>query len=245
MFELYGTGMKTQQLEEEEEELFICHIHSYTEYNQQWMCALHLTHPSAHTHTHTHTTLRCPGSSWGFGALLKGFTSVVDNSCRSREPTTSDYKSSALSIRPLSLSIITYSYTVLFHIQCGSVKSNAILIKIHKHITCLTKIHKHINKHPAPPDCLTAFSPRLWEPWTHITPPLSETPNNPPPPPYHITGKKLFKLFISVQFKCATHRWADLHKPPVATHSPLHALDTFTHHCVSIIPQRTDCNIRL
>ncbi len=35
MFELYGTGMKTQQLEEEDEELFICHIHSYTEYNQQ------------------------------------------------------------------------------------------------------------------------------------------------------------------------------------------------------------------
>ncbi len=34
MFELYSTGMKTQQLEEEEE-LFICHIHSYTEYNQQ------------------------------------------------------------------------------------------------------------------------------------------------------------------------------------------------------------------
>ncbi len=30
---------------------------------------------------------------------------------------------------------------------------------------------------PAPPDCSTAFSPRLWEPWTHITPPLSETPN--------------------------------------------------------------------
>ncbi len=34
MFELYGTGMKTQQLEEkeEEEELFIRHIYSY---NQQ------------------------------------------------------------------------------------------------------------------------------------------------------------------------------------------------------------------
>ncbi len=42
---------------------------------------------------------------------------------------------------------------------------------------------------PAPPDCSTAFSPRLWEPWTHITPPLSETPNTPPPPPYHISGK--------------------------------------------------------
>ncbi len=59
------------------------------------VCALHLTHPSAHTqqwdmkkHTHTHTLwtpplssglpmLRHPGSSWGFGALLKGLTSVV------------------------------------------------------------------------------------------------------------------------------------------------------------------------
>ncbi len=35
MFELYGTGMKTQQLEEEDKELFICHVHSYTEYKQQ------------------------------------------------------------------------------------------------------------------------------------------------------------------------------------------------------------------
>ncbi len=33
---------------------------------------------------------------------------------------------------------------------------------------------------PAPPDCSTAFSPRLWEPWTQITPPPSETPCKPP-----------------------------------------------------------------
>ncbi len=26
-----------------------------------------------------------PGSSWGFSALLKGLTSVVDNSCRNRD----------------------------------------------------------------------------------------------------------------------------------------------------------------
>ncbi len=43
---------------------------------------------NTHTHTHTHTVntypeqweavlLRCPGSSQGFGALLKGLTSVV------------------------------------------------------------------------------------------------------------------------------------------------------------------------
>ncbi len=45
------------------------------------------THPEQWTHTHTWSSgqpaLRRPGSSWGFGALLKGLTSVVDNSCRS------------------------------------------------------------------------------------------------------------------------------------------------------------------
>ncbi len=30
-------------------------------------------------------TFRRPGSSWGFGALLKGLTSVLDTSCRSRD----------------------------------------------------------------------------------------------------------------------------------------------------------------
>ncbi len=47
------------------------------------ICALHLTHPSAPTQQWTHTRssgqpmLRHPGSSWGFGALLKGLTSLV------------------------------------------------------------------------------------------------------------------------------------------------------------------------
>ncbi len=49
------------------------------------MCSLNLTHPSAHTPGAVHATLRCPVSSWGFGALLKGLTSVMDNSCRSRD----------------------------------------------------------------------------------------------------------------------------------------------------------------
>ncbi len=118
------------------------HTHTHT-HLEQWAHTHTHTWSSGNTHTHTHThthtwssgqsTLRRPGGSWGFSALLKGLTSVVDNSCRSREPTTSDYKPSALSIRTAT-SILTYSYTVLLHIQCGSVKSNVILIKIHKHI---------------------------------------------------------------------------------------------------------------
>ncbi len=43
--------------------------------------------PSKCTHTWSsgQPTLRRPVSSWGFGALLKGLTSVMDNSCRSRD----------------------------------------------------------------------------------------------------------------------------------------------------------------
>ncbi len=61
---------------------------------------------------------------------------------------------------------------------------------------------------PAPPDCSTAFPPRLWEPWTHITPPLSETPNNPPP---HLTTSqekktvKLLSLCNSGERACTSH----------------------------------------
>ncbi len=64
----------------------------------------------------------------------------------------------------------------------------------------------------APPDCSTAFFPRLWGPWTQLTPHLSETPYKPPtswnmtpppppPPPKNLTAsqKKLSNFFV--QFK--------------------------------------------
>ncbi len=82
------------------------------------------------------------------------------------------------------------------------------------------------------PNCSTAFFPRLWEPWTQITPPPSETPCKPLPPetwtpppspntpPTLPHQRKNCELFF-VQFKCATHRWVGLYKPPVVTHSPL------------------------
>ncbi len=99
------------------------------------ICALPLTHPSAHSHTvnththreHTHTPWThththpeqwavnaCPGSSWGFGVLLKGssvvvlkverehctFTPHTNNPCRTWDsnPRPSCYKSDSLSL---------------------------------------------------------------------------------------------------------------------------------------------------
>ncbi len=61
-------------------------IHNYTEYNQQWN-VFSAFNPSKCTHTWSsgQPTQRRPGSSWGIGALLKGLTSVVDNSCLSRD----------------------------------------------------------------------------------------------------------------------------------------------------------------
>ncbi len=50
------------------------HTHTHT-HLEQW----------AHTHTHTWSSGQSGEQSGGFGALLKGLTSVVDNSCRSRD----------------------------------------------------------------------------------------------------------------------------------------------------------------
>ncbi len=67
--------------------------------------------------------------------------------------------------------------------------------------------------HPAP----------LWNPmqtptsWNMDPPPSPPLPS-PPLQPYH-TKEKTVNFFV--QFKCATHRWVGLYKPPVVTHSPL------------------------
>ncbi len=50
---------------------------------------------------------------------------------------------------------------------------------------------------PAPPDCSTAFPPRLWEPWTQITPPPSETPCKPlPPETWTMHSHSLYSLYF-------------------------------------------------
>ncbi len=66
----------------ENENCFICHIHKFTEYNQQWnVCSAFNPSKCTHTWSSGQPTLQRPGSSWGFSALLKGLTSVMNNSC--------------------------------------------------------------------------------------------------------------------------------------------------------------------
>ncbi len=62
-------------------------------------------------------------------------------------------------------------------------------------------------------------TPTSWN-MDHLTPPLQTPPNLTTP------KKKLYETFLC-NSKCATHRWVGLYKPPVVTHSPLCALDTF------------------
>ncbi len=101
------------------------HTHTHLE---QW----------AHTHTHTHTwsSQRCGVRGAVGGSVpcsrvsLQSWT--IPAGAENPQP-----QITSPTLYPLGHdcpSIITYSYTVLLHIQCGSVKSNAILIKIHKPI---------------------------------------------------------------------------------------------------------------
>ncbi len=62
-------------------------------------------------------TVRRPGSSWGFSALLKGLTSVVDTSYQSRDSNpqpwvTSGFKSNALSIRPRLFTVTIFIHNI-------------------------------------------------------------------------------------------------------------------------------------
>ncbi len=52
---------------------------------------------------------------------------------------------------------------------------------------------------PAPPDCSTAFSPRLWEPWTQITHAPLWNPKHPPPPLTTSQEKLLNFYFCAIQ----------------------------------------------
>ncbi len=80
------------------------------------MYSLHLTHPKwTHTRSSGQPCYMAPGSSWGFGALLKDTSVVVlkeeralvihsptNNPCRTRDsnPQPLDYESDSLTIRP-------------------------------------------------------------------------------------------------------------------------------------------------
>ncbi len=61
---------------------FICHIHNYTEYNEEWNVFSAFKPIQVEQWA---TDIAAPGEQFGFGTLLKGLTSVVDTSCQSRD----------------------------------------------------------------------------------------------------------------------------------------------------------------
>ncbi len=121
------------------------------------------THAHTHTHTdtpgavETHTHTHTPGAV-GTHTQTHTHRAVGSQSCSVRGAVGGSVPCSRVSLQSWTIpagaenpqpqitspalyplghgcpSIITYSYTVLLHIQCGSVKSNAFLINIHKHI---------------------------------------------------------------------------------------------------------------
>ncbi len=130
----------------EEEEFFICHIHNYTEYNQQWnLCSAFNPSKCTHTWSSGQPTLGRPGSSWGFGTLLEGLTSVVDNSCRSRDsnpqPRVTSPTLYPLEPRLPRLRLYQIVYTrLLYQIVSHSIVSN----KSSKILTTLFLLKKNI-----------------------------------------------------------------------------------------------------
>ncbi len=101
---------------------FICHIHNYTEYNQQWnlfsafnpsKCTHTWSSGHTHTHTHTHpeqwaTEAAAPGEQLGVRCLAQGsHLSHVQFLPEPRfEPTTLGYKTNSLSIRTTTARVI-------------------------------------------------------------------------------------------------------------------------------------------
>ncbi len=86
------------------------------------------------------------------------------------------------------------------------------------------------SNHPAPP-----LKPHANPYLLKHGPPPPPSPNT--PQPYHTKEKKKNYETFLCNSKCATHRWVGLYKPPVVTHSPLCALDTF--HTLLCVPNPT------
>ncbi len=87
-----------------------------------------------HTHTHTHTHTGARGAVGGSVPCSRVSTQSWTIPAGAENPQPQITSPTLYPLGHGCTSIITYSYTVLLHIQYGSVKSNAILIKIHKHI---------------------------------------------------------------------------------------------------------------
>ncbi len=122
---------------------------TYTEYNDEWN-VFSAFNPSKWSSGQP--TLRRPGSSRGFGALLKGLTSVVDTSCQSRDSNPQPWVTKALSIRPQLPPQLE-----LFRVLIWGMGLNRQVIQdnphiLIAHITCPLLLNKDMAAKSMPPD---------------------------------------------------------------------------------------------
>ncbi len=104
---------------------FICHIHNYTEIitssiTSNEMCTLHLSHPSAHTLGAVGSRHCCARGAVGGSVPCSRVSPqswTIPAGAKIQTPTTSNYKSNALSTRP-RLSFSVFFFLILFLSPC-------------------------------------------------------------------------------------------------------------------------------
>ncbi len=133
-------------------------------YNQQWN-VFSAFNPSKCTHTWSsgQLALRRPGSSWGFGALLKGLTSVMDTSSRSRDSNPQPRVTSPMHY-PLeprqSFVQMNCGDRIVFGQELLSV-GNKVTVDQLKHTSCVIKCYSVLLVKPCvhPPSVVMTYKP--------------------------------------------------------------------------------------
>ncbi len=118
---------------------FICHIHNYTEYNEEWN-VFSAFNPSKCTHL----------EQWAADCAAPGEQSWT--SCRSRDLNpqpwvTSGFKSNALSIRPTTAQSTAHQELSVSRVPCASWCWDWLIS--HTHRSASLRTHTHIHTHSA------------------------------------------------------------------------------------------------
>ncbi len=163
--------------------------------------------------THPHHILRAPLRVCWPAASLSGTGTVVQQTARS-------YSGQWTQLQRSSVPLSHPSWTFSLHDAPAKPTASWRTPPIPPTVSSSSYHQEDGTGASEPPDCSTAFSPRLWEPWTQITPPpplkphanpyLLNPPLQPPPPPPTLPHqrKKLYETFCAIRSVLHTGVWA-------------------------------------